>query len=318
MLDWPDIRQLSSPLTPEQLRPLDPRCRVVQFDQPLSQGELRRVAAFLDEYPSVALRVYGYRTYATLDFLEAFGRLRNIQVDIFELEDATGLRFLRPDLLFFGFGATRKRHSLAPLSRLTDVEDLWLEGHTKDLDVVSDLRTLRRLSLRSIRLPGLAMFHALSRLECLELKLGSMTDLRDLPRVGQLRRLEAWLVRGLADVEAVAAVPSLETLFLQSLRRVTALPPLSCLPALKRVHLETMKSLTDLSPVAKAPALEELLVLDMRHLEPETFAPFVGHPTLRRLNVGLGSTRKNKAVRSLLPLPPTDPEVVPHLARPLT
>jgi hypothetical protein len=199
---------------------------------------------------------------------------------------------------------------------LTHVEDLWLEGHTRDLDVVSELRTLRRLSLRSIRLSGLAMFRSLRQLESLELKLGSTADLRDLPGVGRLRRFEAWLVRGLADVEAVASVSSLQTLVLQALKRVTALPKLSCLAALRRVHIETMKSLTDLSPVAAAPSLEELLVLDMRHLQPEALAPFVGHSSLRRLTVGLGSMRKNNAVRQLLPLPPTAPEVVPHLASP--
>ena len=140
----PSIRQLSSPLTTAQLRPLDERCRVVQFDQPLTTAELRRVAAYLDEYPSVALRVYAHRTYADLEFLELFARVRNVQLDIFELQDSRGLRFLRPDLTFFGFGATRKRHSLAPLQRLTHVVDLWLEGHTKDFDVVGSLRTLRQ------------------------------------------------------------------------------------------------------------------------------------------------------------------------------
>jgi hypothetical protein len=103
------------------------------------------------------------------------------------LQDSSGLRFLRPDLLFFGLGATRKRHSLAPLAKLTHVQDLWLEGHTKDFEVVSQLHSLQRLSLRSIRLPNLSGLRSLKRLESLELKLGGSTDLRDPPEIGALR-----------------------------------------------------------------------------------------------------------------------------------
>ena len=311
MFNTPSIRQLSSPLTSDQLRPLDERCRVVQFDQPLTANELRRVAAFLDEYPSVALRVYGHRTYADLEFLEFFARVRNVQIDIFELQDSRGLRFLRPDLVFFGFGATRRRHSLSPLARLTHVVDLWLEGHTKDFDVVGSLRTLRRLSLRSIRLPDLAPLRSLGQLRSLELKLGGSTDIRELPNIGRLIRFEAWLVRGLTDLEAIGSVESLETLFLQSLSRVTRLPSLARLGKLTRVHLESMKGVTDLAPVAAAPALRDLLLIDMRHLQPEALQPFIAHPSLRSASIGLGSLRRNAEAEALLGLPPA-----PHETRP--
>src|SRR5262249_53654652 len=101
-------------------------------------------------------------------------------------------------------------------------------------------------------------------------------------------------------------VRTLEYLFLQALRNVQTLPSLARLPSLRRLHLETMKGLTDLRSVAEAPALEELLTIDMRQLAPEAFRPFVGHPSLRRLTVGLGSLRKNKVVTDLMRLPPAD------------
>jgi internalin A len=309
MFDTPSIRQLSSPLTSTQLQPLDERCRVVQFDQSLTTSELRRVAALLDEYPSVALRVYGHRTYADLEFLELFGHVRNVQIDIYELQDSRGLRFLRPDLAFFGFGATRKRHSLASLERLTHVVDLWLEGHTKDFEVVGSLRTLRRLSLRSIRLPDLSPLRPLHQLQSLELKLGGTKDIRELPNIGRLLRFEAWLVRGLTDLDAIASVGSLRTLFLQSLSRVTSLPSFAPLRDLTRVHLEGMKGITDLAPVAAAPALRELLLVDMRHLQIQALRPFVAHRTLRSASIGLGSTRKNAEAEALLGLPNAPHEV---------
>ena len=54
---------------------------------------------------------------------------------------------------------------------------------------------------------------------------------RLLPRVGELRYLELWMIRGLTDVTAVGRIPSLRALFLQALRQVEALPDFRRRPA---------------------------------------------------------------------------------------
>src|SRR5690606_34188517 len=122
----------------------------------------------------------------------------------------------------------------------------------------------------------------------------------------KLRYLELWQIRGLADLQPVASVRTLQYLFLQALRNVTELPSLAPLKKLRRLYLETMKGLTDLSPAAKAPALEEVIAVDMRHLQPEDFRPFLKCRTLRAARVSLGSDRKNRAVADLLGLPPVE------------
>ena len=111
------------------------------------------------------------------------------------------------------------------------------------------------------------------------------------------------MVRGLSDLQAVGKISTLQYLFLQALKQVDKLPSLGDLHLLRRMHLETMKGLTDLKPVADAPSLEELIVVDMPQLQPEVFAPFVGHPTLKHITAGLGSNRKNQMVEMLLRLP---------------
>jgi hypothetical protein len=92
-------------------------------------------------------------------------------------------------------------------------------------------------------------------------------------------------------------------LFLQALKRVSRIPPLHKLGELRRLHIETMKGLTDLRPISTAPSLEELVISDMAHLQPDAFRPFISHPTLKAISIGLGSFRKNKAVHDLLNLP---------------
>jgi hypothetical protein len=152
-------------------------------------------------------------------------------------------------------------------------------------------------------MPDLSLLLPLTRLGSLDLKLGGTRDLGLLPRIGQLRYLELWMIKGLRDVSAIGGIESLRSLFLQALPQVRALPDLSSLTELRRVHLETMKGLSDLRPLATAPALEALLLIDMRHLTPADLRPLVGLPRLRAVTPGLGSLRRNDAASELLGLP---------------
>lgn len=302
-MEIPEVRQLAAPLTNAMLRALDPRCHTVQFDHALSASDLERVALFLSEYPSVTLRVYGFDTYANFDFLSALRSVGRIQIELHEISNIDGLKFLSPKLTSLGLGATRRQFSLRGLEKFSTLSDLWIEGHRKDLDVVGSLRELRKLSLRSVSIPDLAFVQSLAELTELEIKLGAVDDVRMVSTLPKLRRFEAWRVRKFTDVTPIVSLPSLESLHLQSLRGVLTLPSFATMRSLTRVHLESMKGITDLRTVADAPSLLDLLLIDMGHLQPEALIPFIKHPTLRAAVLGLNSDRKNSAARSLLGLP---------------
>ncbi len=308
MEDYPFIRQLRSPVTDEQLRPLDPRCRRVQFSEPLSDSELKRVAQFMRDYPDVTFRVYGHYLHkCDLEFLRHFDFLRHFAVDIFDLKDFSGINYLPVELESLGLGQTRKQsHSLRFLERFRSLRHLYLEGHKKDIEVLGHLVNLESLALCSVTLPDLSILRPLVRLLSFVLALGGTRNVTLLPEIGRLRYLEIWLVRGLSDLSAIAEIRTLQYLFLQALKRVTVLPSLGRLHLLRRVHIETMKGLNDLQPIADAPNLEDLLVIDMRHLTADALRPFVGHPQLKRATAGLGSMRRNEEARRLLSLPEVD------------
>ena len=251
----------------------------------------------------IDLRVYGHHGRPfDLKFLQHFPQLTRFTVEVHALQDLSPLAQLNPGLRSLGLGATKsKRPDLSVLSRFPDLEMLYIEGHTKGIETISELRLLTDLALRSVTLPDLSVLLPLRRLRSLDIKLGGMRDLGLLPEIGRLEYLELWMIRGMCDLSPISVVSSLQFLFLQALRNVQALPDLSRLTRLRRLHLETMKGLSDLAPVAEAPSLEDLLVLDMAHLAVESFQPLVGHPSLRRTALGLG-VRKRKAVSELLGL----------------
>lgn len=299
-----DVR---SPVTEQELVRLDDRPEVVQFVSALTEADYALLGEWFKSQAAKTLRAYGSYdgTITDLEFLRHFPTVRSFQADALyhSLADIDGLRHLPDDARFIGLGQTKKRLSLAPLGRFTRLTRLYLEGQTKDIEVVSTLGELRSVTLRSITLPDLSMLTPLTNLRALDLKLGGTKNLSLLPELQALDYLELWQVKGLSDLSPIAKLPRLEYLFLQSLRQVEALPHLGGLPALTRLWIETMKGLTDLSPIRDAPHLRQLAVVDMAHLQPDAFAPLVGHPSLESLRFGLGSKRKNEAVQRLVRLP---------------
>jgi hypothetical protein len=294
------------------LRRPDARVRLVQFRQPLTDRDYRRLAGWLEDHPSIDLRAWGH--VPDLDFLRFFPKLLRFSADTFyeSPESFAGLRHLRPDLHSLTLGSTDKRLSLSPLEHFTGLRRLFLQKHTKDIDVLSRLTSLRSLTLREITLSDLSVLLPLPELRALDLKLGGTRDLSLLPQIGQLEYVELWMIRGLDDLTPLAEVATLRSVHLEALKQVTALPAdLSRLTRLDTIYIETMKGLADLTPLLTAPVLRRVALVNMTHLEPAQVGVLRDHPSLRCLIAGLGSNRKNRAVRELVPLPGSedwDPE----------
>jgi hypothetical protein len=308
--DYSFLREIKSPLTSAQLRPLAPQCERVQFSEPLTDRDHKKLAIFLRNYPKVLLRVYGHHWHeCDLDFLRHYGHIRHFSVDVFSLASFDGLRYLSPGLESLGLGLTRsKSHALAFLLKFPGLRTLFVEGHSRDCDVIGRLARLQELVLTSIPLPDLSSLRPLGNLVSLGINLGGTKNLECLPEIGRLRSLRLFKIRGLTELQPIASVRTLQYMLLHSLRNVKSLPSFKRLSSLRRVRLETMKGLTDLEPVAQAPALTDLEVVSLPQLDPEAFRSFVGHPTLRRAHVYLGSNRKNKQVVEILGLPPVEGE----------
>lgn len=312
---YPQIRQVASPLKRKMLAPLSKECEVVQFSSALTEKEYSKLGSFMTGYPEVKLRTYGNYDHSIqdLEFLRHFPSVHKFQFDLYDLTCWDGLRHLPEDLHSLAIGRTKKTsHSLGFLSRHRALRNLHLEGHKKDISSVADLEQLRRLSLRSITLDDLSVFLPLRDLREFELRLGGTTNLRHLPEIGKIRYLEIWMVRGLSDLSPLSEMGHLRTLFLQALRSVTVLPDMTKMTELQTVYLWTMKGVRDMSPLMSAPSLRNLLIYDAGHMQPEDIACLANHPALTGASIGMGSNRKNRRVRELLPLGDVEPEWPPR------
>ncbi len=302
-----ELREVTSPVTDEMLRPLTSPQGKLQFKSRLTETEFKRLAEWCEAHPHVHLRAYGSYdgTITDLEFLRFFPMVRSFSADALyhSLASLDGLRHLHPELESLGIGDTKKKLDLSILGRFTGLKSLYIEAQKKNLDVISGLTSLEELTLRSITLPDLSLLLPLKGLLALDLKLGGTKDLALLPKVGDLKYLELWMIKGLTDLRPVGELSSLRYLFLQALRQVERLPDMRRMNDLRRVHIETMKGLTDLSPVASAPELRDLVLVDMPHLDVDSIDCFVGHPTLQTAVLGFGSVRKSVAAEERLGLP---------------
>ncbi len=273
MIDDPFFREIKSPINASQLRPLDRRCTRVQFCSPLTEKDFEKLSKFLVAYPHIELRMYGdFRRNCNLRFLKHFPFVRRLSLEAIYLPNFEGIENVSTELESLTIGETiSKGHSLQFLKRFSMLQTLEIQSHTKDLNIISEIKSLQDLTLRSITLPDLSLLLPLKSLLSLSVKLGGTNNIELLPSIGKLRFIKFWLVRGLADLTPIANVSTLQFLYLHALKNVEALPSLRPLRKLRRVNLIGMKGLNDLSSVASAPNLEELVAAEMPNLEPYSF-----------------------------------------------
>lgn len=282
----------------DPFRPLEADCKVVQFEQPLTDAELRQTAALMAERPDVQLYVHG--RVKDLDFLGYFPTLKRLDVSLWELENIDGFASVG-GLELLVFGKTKMTFPLGFLGKMTRLRELFLGGHKKELPVVSGLTGLTGLGLRGITLPDLSLLTPLKRLRDVRIMMGSTTNLGLFVALPALEELFLMRITKLEDLGVLADLTGLTTLKLDWMRNVAVLPSLERLARLESVTLDTMKGLTDLSPVAAAPGLRRLEVLAMPQLTADSFTCFVGHPTLAEISGYIGKTSVNKAIKAMFP-----------------
>jgi hypothetical protein len=281
----------------------------VQFDQALHNVEYRILGDLLADHPGVTLRVFGHDPdLAGLEFLRWFPRLRRFRIDHLETVDLDQLQRLPEDLQFLGVGETRRRAlDLTPAIRFQHLRELRIVGHKRGLaEIIDANRELEAIALSRLPVDKVLAEIALSRLDSLTLKLGSLTDIGWLNNAANVRYLALRQVRGITDVDVLASFKSLVWLWLDSLGKITKLPDLSGCAALLRVELtalKTLRNVTALNGLARAPQLREVLVSES-HLPVAAFKSLAKHPTLERIGVGLGSLRRNDQASALLARPP--------------
>jgi hypothetical protein len=304
----------------------DPKVKVIQAIDPISAKSWKLINDFLiPKRPDIQIRIFGHystvcdlsllsqipavenlavdclRQARNIDYISELHALKSLSVGIYEMDNFDFLASLPPSLDNLYLGATKsKKPKLDGLSHLSNLRQLSVEGHQKNLEVIGELRMLEKLTLRSVSPKDISFIRALKRLWFLDIKLGGINDLSAIHGLENLKYLELWQIKGLSDVSVISSLKGLQFLFLQSLRNVTVFPDLSRLTQLRRVYLETMKGLEDLAGLFKAPALEEYVHLCAQNMTPEQYQKLLEIKSLKKALIRFGSDKKNNQMDALM------------------
>jgi hypothetical protein len=295
----------------------------VQFFEPVSEDVLQALERIiLSKNPDYSVRFYGfYRDECDLSLLknipsvrnlcincmeeatniDAIGELKhlvNLNIGVLNLKSLSFLESMPATLTSLSVEQSKtKKVDLSVLTKFKDLKELYLEGHSVNIENIVELSKLEKLTLRSVTLDSLQFLTQLKNLWAFDLKLGGTKDLSAIKDFACLKYLEIWQVRGLADLGFLSECVELQYLFLQSLKRVEALPTLKSLKKLRRVYLENMKGLADVAPIVMAPALEDFYFAAANNFQPEDFDCFKESRSLKKICVGFGSDKRNNALR---------------------
>jgi hypothetical protein len=234
------------------------------------------------------------------DAIADMPHLEALSLGIFELQDLAVLDRVPPTLTTLGIGATHsKKPRLEPLARFQSLKTLYIEGHSNGIEVLSDLRELEDVTLRSITTQDVRYLSPLERLWSLDLKLGGIRSFDGVEGKDSIKYLELWQIRELEQVNVVASLTGLQNVFLQSLPQVKELPRLDNSRALRRAVLQNMKGLVDFTAFETAPALEEFALVQGNRQQPEQLVPVLRNPVITGVKAHFGGDRKQQAFARL-------------------
>ena len=258
------------------------------YDQPCDLN-------FLSALPNVTRFTIDCITEAVnLDAITQLNKLKSLNIGVYYLESFKILSYLPNTLETIILGQTKsKKPDLAVLERFRGLKKIYIEGHTKNIEVIGLLHQLEDVTLRSVTTKHVEYLTPLKKMWSLDIKLGGINNFSAIEGMENIKYLELWQVRGLNDLSFISTLTGLQYLFLQSLTNVEVLPVLSGLPKLRKIFLESMKGLKNISSLGHAPALTEFTHWFPMNMKMEDYIPLLSNPSVKRVSAHFGSAKMN-------------------------
>lgn len=180
-----------------------------------------------------------------LDFsvLTQLENLHSLNLLAFDLRDYSFVKELSPCLekltVFADTMGGAIKFDCGWLKRYEGLEKLFLGVKAKkNIESIAEIGSLRELTLRGIKLPNFDFLRE-TGIESLALCWCGMNDLSSLAGFN-LKSLELWRINKLEDISFISTLQQLESLKLQDLKHIKALPDMSALKNLQEIVLENV------------------------------------------------------------------------------
>ncbi|TDQ63666.1 hypothetical protein ATL17_1673 [Maritalea mobilis] len=215
--------------TPEQLREIDQLCQ-----QHGSKIEVRFFAHDIEPFDASILSALPNVKWLTLgameevrgiDTIARLPKLEQLSIDISALNDPAFIDSLPLEQLtrLSVAGNQKRNFDLATLARAQNLQDLFIQGHTKNIEIIGDLPNLASLGLSSMpNRQSLDFVNKIQGLKSLLLIIGGRTSIDDVQNE-TLEELRIIRVRGLDSLGDLARFHALRKLQVEDQLQLKAL-----------------------------------------------------------------------------------------------
>ena len=272
----PPFRDITSPVTADDLTPLPEFCAGITLRAALTPKEYQQVAELLTQRPELDLYVtqplsgpLDHWSITSLDFLQYFPELRQFSCQLPHLRSLEGLQYLT-NCTTLHLYRMANRLSAAPIAEMPVLETLFLDGQHRERDALNQMDALRWLDLGyAAQLKTLDWLP--NHLRRFSMSVGSITDISGLARHPGIEEVSFHKTKLLADLSPLADMTGLTSLYLAQLSKVTQLFDMSGLQQLHKLQILTLRNLTDTRPLLAAPNLTELFLYDLPALDAQSW-----------------------------------------------
>jgi len=196
-----------------------------------------------------------------IDSLTKLDQLKKLRLGIYELKDTEILsaeNFKKLNRLVIGDTKTRALN-LEYLKHYHDLTYLMICGHTKNIDVVGELKRLDFLSLNSISKVSLNFVNRLPALKILRIILGGRPNINEINN-DKIEHLELIWIRGLNDLSNISTFKKLKSLLIQDQIQLSSIHFDTALPGLTDCKILNCKTLGSLTGINNLNSLNQLRI----------------------------------------------------------
>jgi protein phosphatase 1 regulatory subunit 7 len=196
-----------------------------------------------------------------LDAIAKLKFLRKLSIGIFELHNTEILAYhnlLRLSELILTETKT-KALNLDYLKNYAKLESLIICGHTKNIESVGRLISLKSLFLNSIKKVPVSFINDLKNLKTLKFTLGGRPNIQEISENG-IEDLEITWVRGFNDLSNIGNFKKLQALSIGDNIQLKSLKFEEGMPFLNKLKIHNCKSLDSMIGLENLPQLQQLTI----------------------------------------------------------
>lgn len=235
-----------------------------------------------------------------LNALSKLKKLVSLNIGILNIDDYEILRLENlQSLKTLGLTETTSaKVNLEYLANYTILEELYIDGHTKNIHSIGGLQKLKTLYLRAIKKVPLNFINEMGGLETLHILLGGRNDINEI-KTSNIKELTIDWVNGFNDISGILKLKKLERLKLSLLKQLKTIKVESKNTTLKDLWIFGCKDLKEIEGLDKLKALIELSLTEIS-INFDDFIKLSLPKTLQVLDFCTSKEKKDKEIRSAI------------------